>query len=113
MTDQEVLEKAIKKAIDNGWDNWGRLLGVDAKNSPNPIYQFGRKTLHFDRHPVLIYNHDFAKALWGEVKVGRTEHIPHVGTKTYYKPNTGWHYHLQRMVISDNPIHYLRDNLSE
>lgn len=46
----------------------------------------------------VIFNHDFAKALRGEKKiiVGMIE---------------PWKYHLQQMVIADDPIKYLGENL--
>lgn len=93
MTNQEILEKAITKAIAGGWKE---------KPAALPMELFVGKMLDNLWVYNCIFNHDFAKALWGEV------------------PNTGylkaanlipWKYHLQQMVIDDDPIAYLGDNL--
>jgi hypothetical protein len=92
----KVLERAIEIAVDNGlrapdWvqgpQHWVRSLFDQVK-----VYQ-------------LIYDKQFARALWGEQKsdVWNDYDIP--------KPGTGWQHHLQQMVIADDPIAYLADNL--
>lgn len=116
MSNQEILEAAITKAIDGGW------TGV------MPIYDD-----HMDQWCVpdgdggyivtsiieLVFNHDFAKALWhrkGEAKM--YYHYPtrwklfrddELATTTALL--TEWQYHLQQMVIADDPIAYLGENM--
>jgi len=85
MSDKEILEKAIQKAIDNSWA-W-KDIDWDADNRP---YE-------------LIYNHEFAKALWGEKHI--TEYYPSPVSKPAFV------YHLQQMVIAEDPIKYLGDNI--
>lgn len=46
---------------------------------------------------AIIFNHDFAKALWG----GEIQVVP---ADPYTRVN--WKYHLQQMVIADDPIDY-------
>ena len=82
---RQVLLNAIRKALKNGWVGGS----FDSKEHPND----------------LIFNHDFAKALW-----------PDKGTKLFrsgddpeYVPD--WQYHLQQMVIADDPIKYLEANI--
>lgn len=102
MTDKEILEKAIQKAIDNGWDNspidsmeWSDNDGAwryDAIGGESWHYQTDINT--------IIFSHDFAKALWGE------------STQQAYGPDfDGWQYHLQQMVIDDDPIKHLGENI--
>lgn len=102
MSDGEVLEKAIQKAIDNGWD----ILSSTERSGFNvgPSY-YGGWFVQWSDDPEdentliesdieVIFNHDFAKALWGEAP-----------------KRPGWQYHLQQMVVADDPIKYLGDSL--
>lgn len=97
MTDKETLTKAIQKAIDGGWKT-GVLgikdLGQDfvSAEAHNLLFEYGRLEATF-------FNHDFAKALWGDY------------TNDVNYPQYSWQYHLQNMVISDDPIAYLGANI--
>lgn len=123
MTDSETVEKAIKIAIGNGWQPIETIEGSDVV-----IQQWqGHGMLEvcfykdsYEHNPMkwvrelegIIYNHDFAKALWG---VEEVDHFDLVdldnGGKTSTVTKPIWHYHLQKMVVADDPIGYLRDNL--
>ncbi len=106
MDDREILWKAIQKAQPNASEAWvdGRA-GAAVKE----VYNY-------------IFSHDFAKDFWGDKLVyslgwccwdalGEVKH----GDITHYKDcqNYGamalyyWEYHLQNMVIADDPIAYL------
>lgn len=115
MSNKEILEKAIQKAIDGGWTggkffNWsGDWMGEVPKlevTSPFPNiawlkYKTGGVDVREETYPpsVMLFDHDFAKAFFGahEIQV------------EYMEP--AWQYHLQQMVIADDPIKYLGDNL--
>lgn len=129
MTNKEILEKAIQKAIDGGWHvpfskGWlERALEVTDFNQP--YYE----RAHYSDFPLeaVIFNHDFAKALWGEVHEPdysefeyHEEYKVYDGNRYYMTINdqrvwdsrcTGWQYHLQQMVISEDPIKYLEENI--
>ena len=125
MTNQEILEKAVIKAIDGGWIS-GKYELDSLRNPPkikptddsdNELLQFitDNMMLKMARDRV-IFNHDFAKALWGEELHHETFIVPKelskrfAGTKNLdIKP--AWQYHLQNMVISDDPIKYLGENI--
>lgn len=107
MTDQEILEKAIKKAVHGGWDYRGFVHEDDFTPLRNPdvsIYE-------------IIFNHDFAKALWGGEPKNHVAYkyrsfsdaadIPQAGDGIL--PICWWH--LQQMVIAEDPIKYLGENL--
>jgi hypothetical protein len=114
MTHQEILTKAVQKAIDNGWDKPNQL---DFTSNAEFVYYLDDlslspitlKWLNFKTHE-LIYNHDFAKALWGDefryfvARDGRGTSVGEIEYATYK-------YHLQQMVISDDPIKYLGENI--
>ncbi len=99
---QQILEKAIQKAMDNGW------------RSPLPRAEMLASYIdggddYYQLEP-LIYNHDFAKALWGEEPAyGWSGDV--VPKKPDETAEPLWQYHLQRMVIADDPIEYLGENI--
>lgn len=106
MNHQTILTKAIEKARIGGWDG--------------PSYE---DYMHFDsiRLNDIIYSHDFAKALWPE----KTEPCAYCGLKVAWgsihplpcpysfmeSRASPWRYHLQQMVIADDPIKYLGENI--
>lgn len=126
MTDQQILEKAIQKAIDGGWrEPNGNKLHVDETGS---IYCFvnGSNTKAYGYQfnvESLLYSHGFAKALWGEKGYVYIEGLPDTRRLVKKPRDTGeylvnsewwqpaWQYHLQQMVIADDPIAYLGANL--
>lgn len=107
MKNEEILQKAIKKAKTYtyqfyGFDNGMVMLfpeedGAMIKLSP------------FD----LIFSHSFAKAFWGiELKclncgksLGVWEYQLDCGCGN--REIESWQYHLQQMVLSEDPIKYL------
>jgi hypothetical protein len=108
MTNKQVLEKAIQKAIDGGFTE--NDMGQDIKTVQDVYYYFDDD--HGDLSVNdLIWRHDFAKALWGtepryvqySVSTGKIE----ASTVATYE----WQYHLQNMVISEDPIEYLGQNI--
>lgn len=89
MTNQEILTKAIEKAVAGGWKD------PYAKYDDN----FRLNRYQADDYRI-IFNHDFAKTLWGETQTT-------LQSGYYHFPGDGWKFHLQRMVIADDPIEYL------
>jgi hypothetical protein len=119
VTNQEILTKAIQKAIDGGWNDYNSLESLQLiTNTANTVTLKGwveyvdeggnsdesqtNITFHYKE---LIFNHDFAKALWGEDRIEE----PVYRLTSVAIP--GWHYHLQQMVIADDPIAYLGQNI--
>ncbi len=109
MTDQQILEKAIQKAIQGGWKT-----NRSAEVLADSIINDGT----YDQLEPLIFDHDFAKALWGEEDVdlisGKLhkwkEYLPYGVIETaWVRP--AWQYHLQMMVIAEDPIKYLGEHL--
>ena len=111
---KEILEKAIKKAIDGGWYN-------DAES-----HTFIGNSVHFQMSEIsserksyrdIIYDQDFARALWGEeessyaTEGGYTAVYP--ARREWEEPDMipVWQYHLQQIVIADDPIKYLGENI--
>lgn len=127
-TKQQILEKAIQKAIDGGWKATMTIadnghVNVDADGLHLAFYQDYEGT-----HNDIIFSHDFAKALWGEeltdIWIEDSDLCmgdqPLLGGLVGYPYNEGsgvsfktpqWQYHLQQMVIAADPIIYLSNYL--
>lgn len=119
MTSQQILTKAIKKALSNDWvssdggmqdymDRYELRPSLLAENLTRDRYQY-----------LLIFDKDFAKALWGEAPIAfnAAQHpmLEDDGTEStftaWHSSLPAWQYHLQQMVIAADPIKYLEENL--
>ena len=111
MTNEEILKKAIEKAANNGW------YVNDVDKYIEEIFKDGSITNCIAIY--IIFSHDFAKAFWGEEKNysncglevdGWEDDESHcwcnVHEETKY-PIVAWQYHLQQMVLEEEPIKYL------
>lgn len=121
MSNQEILEKAIQKAIDGGWEtNHFVTLKGGYKHPDESEFLDILGNWHGISPLDVIFNHDFAKALWGEHEVshdkpdGKSISSDYRGARYSEMTrvtNEGWQYHLQNMVISLDPIKYLSENI--
>lgn len=130
MTDKETMIKAISIAIDRGWelctndwewkveDHYGGTLRISTqpdfkKIGGIPAYIPG------DYSAIdIIFNHDFAKALWGDT----TQYLPSEHAIGLIDPThdvvaaDGYKYHLQQMATIatyKGRIAYLREHLDD
>lgn len=104
MTTAEILTKAIEKAIAGGWHKNGYDTVVVGNRLNiffhNECKEHRLEDFSKDYSPAdIIFNHDFAKALWPGQITG----------PGFFGPL--WYFHLQQMVIADDPIEYLGDNI--
>ena len=106
MTDQEILQKAIKKAFPHGaTGKIGALIMT--------LYEFKQdKFQKFSLERAIIFSHNFAKAFFGKGYVCGVDGSKH----PYCAVHTGrigvvwreaWKYHIQKMVLEEHPIQYL------
>lgn len=120
MSDKEILEKAIQKAISNGYKLNGVFVSCDLETlSVHWQKETGSRLGYWQHLYDLIYRHDFAKSLWS--KSGKAEmcYLCPIHWRLFKKEPlstttaelTEWQYHLQQMVIADDPIKYLGENL--
>ena len=128
MTDQEILQKAVSKAFPHGATGKVGALIMS-------LYEFKQDEFQtYALEIAIIFNHSFAKAFFGEedvlrIGLNKEQYIAtwiedHRKTYTldekkniasqdweYFKRQGNvkpvWMFHLQEMVISDNPILYL------
>lgn len=103
MKREEILKKAIEKAHKNGW-NWEFVkmtdTGIEVTDGLISV-----STGVSD----IIFSHNFAKAFWGEGmsdfrREPLHEHYRGMGrvVRLY-----DWQFHLQQMVLEEDPIKYL------
>lgn len=100
MTQGDKLGDLIKEAVDGGWSptmDKTRSWTVDDILHWYMIDKFSHRAFDNDNYLKFIFNHNFAKALFGEDSL-----IDHA-------PGQLWRYHLQQSVISKDPITYLYD----
>jgi len=107
MTDKEILEKAISLAIDGGYSvpEGQKIISL---YSEWITYTSKRQKEYSEQVANLIFNHDFAKALWPRGHCGLQEELNHDDFSRWIAHHL---YHLQQMVIADDPIKYLGDNI--
>lgn len=97
MTYADILTKVLNKAINNGYPRFKKSHVVYAeKVRYRKLFiivdedKYGGKDLWCVES--IIFSHDFAKAFWGEGGAFR---------------EGGWQFHLQQMVLEEDPIKYL------
>lgn len=112
-----TMEKAINKADGNGWelpheaydfavvrDGMIKFTSIDDETQdPGDWYM-----------PVecIIFDHSFAKALWGEDRVVGHTVINRIG-KEIEVWTPAWQYHLQQLAIAEDRMEYLKNTLEE
>ena len=127
MTNKEILTKVIEKAIVGGWQIPFEepLLGVsvetdDVEGTPqtDPYIKFELDGSHdwLVGIPGIIFNHGFAKALWGNGLLTNGQvwlnKLLSTSDDCYLQfDGERWQYHLQQMVIADDPIKYLGEHI--
>lgn len=109
MKDEQILRKAIKKALKAGWEVPVKsvAIGRDYKNSEEHLAKSSNKkdvdliVGEFLREPTRLFNHAFAFYLWGGkvIKINDKDMMVAYG------------HHLQQMVVCENPIDYIKKHL--
>ena len=108
MKKEQILRKAIKKAIENGWDSdFGHPDNWNYDELFECLWDFtnddeARIEIHINR---FIFSHDFAKAFWGE------ENHECDNCRCYIEGSCDckemYLYHLQQLALSKDRIKYL------
>lgn len=121
MSDQEILRAAIAKAIARGWEQNLTWIHGNTKNKDETFLawvsnlQISGYHAYYDYDDFfcvleLIYNHEFAKALWGD-KFINPEMRDDKGSRVIALQQTAWRHHLRQMVVAENPIKYLGEHI--
>jgi len=120
MTNEEILKKAIEKAVENGYK-----LPNDWELFKDEEHLWGWHVADYDGERdctisvniekevnTFIFDHEFVKAFWGEKLKEKGKPIFNDdGIEIGWKGNGEfyfvWQYHLQTMVIEKEPLKYL------
>ena len=95
MTREKIFEKSIRKAIDNGF-----YLKLDGELVDwDDVFESGLSADPPFVRMIALYS-EFAKAFFPDVRKSYMPMSLHI-----------WEYHLQEMVVSDDPIKYLEQFL--
>lgn len=122
----QVLRLAVARALEGGWrhpEDWLFVpnFGQPMAQSVQFLDKYG-EIWHLP-YETLVYRHAFAKALWKNAQMpdddggepptlglykgggyeGYGDYIEFLGEP--------WQYHLQQMVVADDPIAYLESTL--
>ena len=112
MTHEQILKKAIKKAVKNGWDkDIAESVEYDMFNNdwPSSLMPWAPFT--------FIFNHSFAKKFFGEGYERATSFMKRDGKELskevielsrQINAKQNWQYNLQEMVLKKDPILYLK-----
>ena len=107
----DVLKQAITKAMEKGYQPPSKFV-------LNPDVYCFIHTLDLTHCYHIIFNHEFAKAIWGEEDCWRTtkctcggaiHHIldAHFEMCDKYHAKRDYLYHLKAMVLEKQPLRYL------
>lgn len=127
MNDIAILTAAIQKAVDNGWEGvpstsfkegYGDGVFISGKELLTWRFELWHGSLssgQYDdfeevRIEAILFNQEFAKALWGDSLVNRQLVQDNGETKVYKGGELAWQYHLQQMVIAEDRMAYLEVN---
>ena len=102
MSKEDKLKELISLAVENGYE----------------IHDLWKETIvnrHFNQnvHWLMLYEKDFAKAIWGEDIVARcimTIATKDGGEQDFTRTLKAYEYHVQQAVISDDPLEYYWEN---
>lgn len=118
MNSADKLTKLIEKAKEQGWKPFSfDIASVDyrkGKLERNMLITVhasdGEITIMYNLE-AIIFNHDFAKSLFGEGKLDNDDNTSKYDFYEYYESSLGawydWQVHLQQAVIAEDPIDYM------
>ena len=106
MNDVEILDKVVDKAGKKGNELLGRIL---REWDDEQVYLSFVTLVETGLYQVLIFNHDFAKAFWGE----KYDYYGLYDDDGVRIGELVWKFHLQEMVLMEEPLKYLERFLDD
>jgi len=110
MKNEEILKKAIEKLgfRSEHTDEYLRIINdINIVKTATEVIFLAKRLdeLVF----LIIFSHNFAKAFWGEdiiIERGVLEKNGNISSE-YENKYKCWEYHLQQLVLEEDPIKYL------
>lgn len=99
MTTEEILKKILQKAIQNGYYMKGASAQTQQYNVVTKTFEIVPTTLCIND---IIFDHDFARAFWGEIEYTYAGNGEISGYKNY-----GWKRNIEKMALAKDRIKYL------
>ncbi len=129
MTDEQILKAAIEKAVEGGWDSKEADVAKQSlemcfameANMSEPYRTQGKKF----GYNFLIFRKSFAKAFWKDCGDSCRLDYDHDFEEEWWTDNSccgggcamfngeSWQYHLQQMVLEEEPLQYLKQFLNQ
>lgn len=97
MTQKQILKAAIEKAVNNGYD----LSERDME------YFFSQRSSAALYYEALLFDHDFARAFWGNKKHRHSSRCP---KECFLNPKPqlpAWEYHIQQLAVTEDRLAYI------
>ena len=106
MTNKEIMLKAFKKAKLNGYKRPDELYDFEPETDEQFVDDVFTDADDIDEKYLLpfifiglFFGHSFAKAFWGEDEMAVIKAGNHMIQR--------WQFHLQQMVLEEEPLKYL------
>jgi hypothetical protein len=93
MKKEEILKKAIEKAVENGWE-LRHVEEMELKHYRNIIFN--------GQMEDFLFNHSFAKAFWGENKVIMKRY-----KQEDLLSDCAWQHHIQQLALAEDRLEYI------
>lgn len=109
MTDQEVLQASIQKAIDGGYI----LILDNTRNDLKDPRAIVGWLIKENRTDLVLFDQCFCRALFGSDSVYDMTHV--IQPDNTYRMHTvpAWQYHGTQMFLAEDRIEYLRKHLGD
>ncbi len=112
MNNQKILKQAIERAVKNGYKGIPNYINVKVLFCEGIFLQDEKEeyTVYLGHKNDVIFDHEFAKAFWGEEPKHWVDEKG-CGHQEDYYPLTHWQYHLQQLVLATDRLEYLEQFL--
>jgi hypothetical protein len=109
MKREEILKKSIEKAVENGFElNFSqRGMLTELKTTIKSIEKYP--------YEILLFNHRFAKAFWGEDRICVLEYEGSCNQQWECKEcmdeldrYLAWEYHIAELAKSEDRLEYIK-----
>lgn len=110
MTNKEILKKAIEKATGKVWKP---LFSLRVRYSA-----WWDENKDFHNYYKLIFDHKFAEGLWGDDWFDEWQRCPSCDGSEIKCGDASdhiraWQYHLQQLVLMEEPLKYIAKFIEE